>query len=148
MIWTVVLYVTLLVVGLIIVFTWINDKNQLRRDEQVGISFFTPVAGAIFIGLSGLILTGSGYSTSQFTKADETVYSVQEGADINASNGYVKTIIDVDGKPEAISINAQRIVFIQGDKTEIKVERYERRNSVTVPWDMAEENMVTITQGK
>jgi len=148
MIWTVLLYVTLLAAGLIIVFTWINDKNELTRENQIGISFSTPLGAAVFLMIAGLILTGSGYSTSQFTKADETVYSVQEGADINASNGYVKTIVDANGKPEAISINAQRIVLVQGDKTEIKVERYERRNTVTVPWDMAEENMVTITQGK
>jgi hypothetical protein len=148
MIWQVVLWLTILAVCLIVVFAWIDSKDNWTSDGKIGISFLAPILGALFVGIMGSILTGSGYSTSEFTKADETVYTVQEGADIDTSNGYVKTIINVNGKPEAISIDANRIVFIPGDKKEIKVDRYERRNRVTVPWDMAEERMVTITQGK
>jgi hypothetical protein len=148
MIWTILLYVTLVAVALSVTFAWIDPRNRWDYEGQIGASFFIPLLGGMFLGLSALILTGSGYSTSQFTKDDETVYTVQEGADISVTSSYVNTVVNVNGKPEALEVSSNRTTFVSGDKNELKVELYKRVNPVTVPWDMPDERFVTITQGK
>lgn len=148
MIWSVLFYVLLFVVGLIIVFTWIDEGNRWSTDYKFGVTFGVPALGGAFLLLATGILYASGLASSEFTKAEETVYTVVDGSEVDTTGSYIEAIVLIDGKPEAIDISANTTTVVPGDKKEIKVERYERNNPVTLPWRMNDETFVTITLGK